>query len=216
MVRYTVKVVAWALKMAAIGISAMLVVLSYKDVLARQTASEEAATEAAEEAPKIEIERNAVAGAGIYILFEEPVKSEETVDNVEPVKTEQIVGMIPEPVFTESEEKALLKVAMAEAEGESIEGKALVMRVVLNRKEDPAFPNSIEDVVMQQGQFSTVANGRYSAADPDDGCEEALELIISGWDESKGAEYFESCKYDSWQSGNRSFLFQNGGHKFYK
>ena len=45
---------------------------------------------------------------------------------------------------------------MAEAEGEGTEGKALVMKVVLNRVESREFPNSIEDVVFQPGQFEPV------------------------------------------------------------
>ena len=56
----------------------------------------------------------------------------------------------------------LLRIAMAEAEGEGTEGKALVMKVVLNRVESREFPNSIEDVVFQPGQFEPVLDdGRY-------------------------------------------------------
>lgn len=111
----------------------------------------------------------------------------------------------------------LLKIAMAEAEGESVEGKALVMLVVLNRVWSDGFPDSIEAVVFQPKQFSPVCEeGRYYTTEPDEGCYEALWLVMSGWDESDGALYFESCENDSWHSRNLEFLYQVGNHKFYK
>lgn len=111
----------------------------------------------------------------------------------------------------------LLKIAMAEAEGEGVEGKALVMLVVLNRVWSDGFPGTISEVVFQDGQFSpTAEGGRYWTTEPDGECYEALELIEGGWDESRGALYFESCGKDSWHSRNLEFIFQYGNHKFYK
>ena len=202
MFRYVAGVTAWALKMAAVGSSAVLVVLSYHDVKARDMVSTDVAIEAdAEEVPETAIEEVVKAETGMIAEIE---------------KTEEVKEIIQTPDISESEGMVLKKVAMAEAEGETVEGKALVMMVVLNRTEDPAFPETVEGVVMQEGQFSTVRNGNYEASIPDAGGEEALALVMSGWDESKGAEYFESCKNDSWQSRNRHFLFELGGHKFYK
>lgn len=111
----------------------------------------------------------------------------------------------------------LMKIAMAEAEGESVEGKALVMLVVLNRVWDDDFPGTIEEVIFEPGQFSPVKEGgRYYTTEPNSECYEALELVMQGWDESQGALYFESCEGDSWHSQNLEFLFQEGKHKFYK
>ena len=115
----------------------------------------------------------------------------------------------------------LLKIAMAEAEGESTEGKAMVMLVVLNRTWSKDFPNSIEEVIFQTEptrQFSVTEPGdRWYTTEPDEDCVKALQLVESGWDESWGALYFESCGNDpSWHSENLDFLFQLGKHKFYK
>lgn len=111
----------------------------------------------------------------------------------------------------------LLQIAMAEAEGESVEGKALVMLVVLNRVWSEQFPDTVEEVIFQKNQFSvTVDGGRYWTTEPDAGCYEALEMVMSGWDESQGALYFESCEADSWHSRNLEYLFQEGGHRFYR
>lgn len=111
----------------------------------------------------------------------------------------------------------LMKIAMAEAEGESVEGKALVMLVVLNRVWSDGFPDTIEEVIFEPGQFSPVREGgRYFTTEPNDECHEALEMVMKGWDESHGALYFESCENSSWHSENLEFLFQVGNHKFYR
>lgn len=113
----------------------------------------------------------------------------------------------------------LLKVAMAEAEGESTEGKALVMLVVLNRVWDGGFPGTIHDVVFEEGQFSiTEPGGRYFTTEPNEDCRKALEMVENGWDESQGALYFEATSNgtDTWHSRNLEWLFCEGGHNFYK
>ena len=132
----------------------------------------------------------------------------------------------PEPTYTSmihsydwdgEDERMLAKIAMAEAEGESVEGKALVILVLLNRVWSDEFPDSIEEVIFQKNQFSPVAEGgRYWTTEPDAGCYEALELVMGGWDESQGAFYFESTGRDGWHSQNLEFLFEFGGHKFYR
>lgn len=115
------------------------------------------------------------------------------------------------------ESQMLMKIAMAEAEGESVEGKALVMLVVLNRVWSDDFPDTIEEVIFQPKQFSPVTEGgRYYTTEPDEECYEALELVMSGWDESRGALYFESCEKSSWHSENLEYLYQVGNHKFYR
>ena len=111
----------------------------------------------------------------------------------------------------------LAKIAMAEAEGEDVEGKALVILVVLNRVWTDEFPGTIHDVIYQKSQFSPIANGRFDRVEPDEECYEALEMVMSGWDESNGALYFESEKSaDNWHSRHLEYLFTHGGHRFYK
>lgn len=112
----------------------------------------------------------------------------------------------------------LCRIAMAEAEGEGVKGKALVMMVVLNRAWSDGFPDSIEDVIYQQNQFTPVWTGRFDAVEPDEGCREALKMIEEGWDESQGATYFENTygQTDTWHSRNLQTLFTYGNHTFYK
>lgn len=110
----------------------------------------------------------------------------------------------------------LAKIAMAEAGGEDTEGKALVILVVLNRVWSNEFPDSISEVIYQEGQFSPVSNGRFDRVEPDEDCYRALELVqVERWDESHGAVYFESVSASDWHRKNLSFLFKHGNHYFY-
>jgi Cell wall hydrolyses involved in spore germination len=119
-------------------------------------------------------------------------------------------------MFSEKEVCLLMKIAMAEAEDEDTEGKALVMRVVLNRVRSRKFPDSIREVIYQDIQFSPVANGRFDRVEPDRDCRRALEMIQKdGWDGSKGALYFESKSKSTWHEDNLRYLFRHGGHYFY-
>lgn len=163
----------------------------------------------------------------------------QTIDNNRHVI--QIVKEDKQPIITQAEVEAednfhsgiscdwssedsylLAKIAMAEAESEDIEGKALVMMVVLNRMLDDKFPNTIEEVIYQERdgiyQFTPISNGRFDNIEPNEECWQALELImIDKWDESQGALYFESCpNEDNWHSRNLEYLFKHGCHRFYK
>ena len=171
--------------------------------------------------------------AGVTAYTDITVKSEVAVKEIAP---KRYVSVAPENVQSETPEQdyikfqnrfsmdwsaedaeILKKIAMAEAEGESTEGKALVMLVVLNRMLSDEFPDSIADVVFQKNQFSPVfERGRYWTTIPDEDCEKALQLIEHGYDESEGALYFESVNGQSWHSENLELLFREGNHRFYK
>ncbi|MBE5917615.1 MAG: cell wall hydrolase [Pseudobutyrivibrio ruminis] len=130
----------------------------------------------------------------------------------EPVATSQ-AGLD----FTDEESQQLMKLAMAEAENQGVIGKALVMCVVKNRVESDQFPNTIEDVIFQPGQFSPVSDGRYYEAVPDEECYEALEWVINYWDGSAGALYFEAnYSTATWHKENLEELFTYCDVTFYK
>lgn len=109
----------------------------------------------------------------------------------------------------------LTKIAMAEAEDQDTEGKALVICVVLNRVYAEEFPDSIKAVIYQDRQFSPVANGRFDRLEPDQDCWDALLMVEQGWDESQGALYFESESSSTWHREHLQFLFQHEDHMFY-
>ena len=49
----------------------------------------------------------------------------------------------------------IAKVVQAEAGNQCLEGKRLVAAVILNRVDNEVFPDTVDEVVSQQGQFST-------------------------------------------------------------
>lgn len=111
----------------------------------------------------------------------------------------------------------LARLAMAEAESEDLYGKAAVVRVALNRLESPQFPDTLQEVIYQPGQFSCIQDGRYAAAEPSEDCYQAVEIVLEGWDEVGGALYFErSGNPDSWHAKHLEYIVTIGRHDFYK
>lgn len=118
--------------------------------------------------------------------------------------------------LSKKEKSLIVKLAFAEAGNQDTKGKALVMLVVLNRVKDKRFPDTIHDVIYQKRQFSPVSSRKWSTFKPDKDCYKALELIDNGYDESKGALYFESKSKSTWHRDNLEFLFKHQAHYFYK
>jgi N-acetylmuramoyl-L-alanine amidase len=137
----------------------------------------------------------------------------------EDIKKETKARILPTRNFDEEDRCLLAKIAMAEAEGESTEGKAMVIMVVLNRVGSGDFPDNITDVIFDDGQFSPVKEGgRFYTTEPDEDCWKAMDLIMQGWDESEGALYFEATYNgeNTWHSRNLEYIKTVGNHNFYK
>lgn len=97
-------------------------------------------------------------------------------------------------------------IVSAEAENQSFEGKCLVADVILNRAESELFPDKIEDVIAQNGQFSTYASGAYLLVDPSEETYRACKQEL----EHRGNEYvlfFRSTSAWNWE-------FKQGDHYF--
>lgn len=119
--------------------------------------------------------------------------------------------------FDSEDAYLLARIAMAEAEGEDTEGKALVILTVLNRVASDKFPDTIEEVITQEGAFTSYWNGRYDGVEPNEDCYDALEMVqVEHWDESQGATYFErTTDEETWHNRNLKKLFTHGNHTFY-
>jgi len=141
-----------------------------------------------------------------------------TVPATLPPETETTVPPTePAVLLTDEEKTMLLKLGMAER-GQSgcTECIALVMCTVLNRVESDRFGSSISSVIFAQDQFTPVTDGSYHSAEPNERCREALEMVISGWDESQGALFYEWCEGESWHSKNLQLIFQHCDTRFYR
>ena len=145
----------------------------------------------------------------------EPETQQKKQDAEKRIEQDERCGMARSVDLDSEDEDLLAKIAMAEAGCEDVEGKALVILTVMNRVESDEFPDTVSEVLYQEGQFSPVGDG-FDMVEPDNECYEALQLVqAEQWDESQGALYFESEGKSSWHRNNLQFLFQHGNHCFY-
>lgn len=83
----------------------------------------------------------------------------------------------------------LARLIYGEARGEPYKGQVAVGAVVLNRVEDPAFPNTIAGVIYQPKAFSVVADGQINLS-PDENSLRAARDAMNGWDPTGGCVYY--------------------------
>lgn len=130
---------------------------------------------------------------------------------VDPVEIPQVEN--PETIAEEIKEDELQMLAilvMAEAGNQDLEGKRLVVDVVLNRVDDPRWPDTITEVINQPYQFSPMRDGGFerAAATITDECFEAVALEL----ESRldyGIHYFQTGGFGYGQSA-----YKHGDHFF--
>lgn len=91
--------------------------------------------------------------------------------------------------MTPQEEKEVMGIAMAEARGQGLIGKMLVMNTIFNRVDRDG--KSIHDVIYAPNQYYTAGMSK-----PDEECEIALLMVAAGWDGSQGALYFCNSGYN--------------------
>lgn len=103
----------------------------------------------------------------------------------------------------------LALVCMAEAEGESEYGQRLVIDTILNRVDSPDYPDTVNGVVYQKSQFSSMWNGRADRCHPS---EKYRELVIEELESRANSEviYFTAGHYSSYGTP----LFSEGNHYF--
>jgi N-acetylmuramoyl-L-alanine amidase len=114
----------------------------------------------------------------------------------------------------------LARLVSAESAGEPFQGQVAVAATILNRLEDPRYPNTIPGVVYQvesgRYQYSPVLDGRINLpATP--GAYQAIEQALTGADPSNGANGF----YNPAKTTNQWVRMQPvtatiGGHVFFK
>ena len=85
-----------------------------------------------------------------------------------------------EKPYTDEDLYILSHIISAEAGNCSEDMMLSVGSVVLNRVQDDRFPDTIEEVVFQQGQYSPTWNGAYYAEPTEAACEVAKTLLEEG------------------------------------
>ena len=144
--------------------------------------------------------------------IEEMITDEvETIDIVEPIiEAEETVD---EPIISVSNEdiELLALVTMAEAEGESEEGKRMVIDTILNRVDSERFDNTISEVIYAPNQFTSMRNGRVDRCYVAD---DIYQLVIEELTNRTNYDvlYFTAYQYGAYGTP----MFQIGNHYFSK
>lgn len=108
----------------------------------------------------------------------------------------------------------IAKCIFAEARGEPYVGKVAVGAVILNRVEDPNFPNTIYGVVYQPWAFTAVYDGQINL-EPDEECYQAARDAMNGWDPTYGCiYYYNPATATSQWIFSRQVVTQIGKHVF--
>lgn len=142
-----------------------------------------------------------------YVEKQEPISPEDETIGLDPYTTpsEEYCGL------SLSEVELIATCTMGEAEGESELGKRLVIDTILNRIDDPHFPDNAHDVIWQQNQFSCMWSGRIEK------CylmPEIVDLVLEECRHRTNSEvvFFMAGRYSDYGTP----LFQEGGHYFSK
>ena len=115
--------------------------------------------------------------------------------------------------LTQADAWAVMQVAVLE-DNTDAKSQAYIISVILNRVKSPLFPNSVIEVIEQEGQFAT--RNEYKSATPDSNSHLALAMIERG-EIKTDFLYFEATWVEnSWASRNRELAEVYGGTRFYK
>lgn len=99
--------------------------------------------------------------------------------------------------LTAEELLLMQKVVSAEARGESPETQYTVACVILNRMESSMFPDTLEEVVRQSGQFTCVGNGIIDNVPVTESVEQAVAKALDNNTLDANVLWFRSSYYHS-------------------
>lgn len=163
-----------------------------------------------------ELEQGHAAVTTEPVQYEAPLVYETNIEEPQSEPTEALAP-IPEPMYevsyvlTDEEIDLIALLTMGEAEGETEEGKRLVIDSVLNRVDSEHFPDTVKDVIYQPSQYTAMWNTRV------DRCyvrEDIRQLVIEESIDRTNTEvvFFRTEHYHPFGTP----LFQVGNHYFSK
>jgi len=91
--------------------------------------------------------------------------------------------------ISDEDVEIIARAIYGEGRGEPYEGQVAIGAVILNRLEDPDFPDTVSGVVYQKGAFDAVRDGQINLT-PDETAYQAALDAINGWDPTGGALYY--------------------------
>ena len=132
--------------------------------------------------------------------------------NKHPIIVKEVVEK--EQRFDSESLDLLAMVVQAEAGNQGLMGKQLVVDVILNRVDNPKFPNDLESVLRQSGQFSVVSSGAIYRVTVDEETIEAIRLELEERTDSDilffCAGGYNSCCEPAYQYGDHYFGYLKG------
>ncbi|HIY32106.1 MAG TPA: cell wall hydrolase [Candidatus Evtepia faecavium] len=129
--------------------------------------------------------------------------------------TLQKTGEFPTPpTYPEEDLYWLSRAIYSESGNQPMAGRIAVGTVILNRVEDPTFPDTIKEVIFAPRQFSPVANGTIYLT-PDEDSVIAAKLCLDGAREAEECLYFNVTSMVSWADRSRTYVCTIGDHNFY-
>lgn len=116
--------------------------------------------------------------------------------------------------LTDQEVQWIAQMIHAEARGEPYLGQVAVGAVIINRVKSPKFPNTVKEVLFQEGAFQPIRNGSFYRPASEQAYRAALEAL-NGNDPTNGALFFfnPSISKDRFMH-NRTPVITIGQHRF--
>lgn len=121
----------------------------------------------------------------------------------------------PVPAYSENDLYIMAHVICGEGQGLPDKEQRLIGSVVLNRVNSPAWPDTIEEVVFQKGQYVCIRDGNYDREPTDRNWENAKWLLENGSQLPEGVVY----QLNKDVNGNGVYLetkYHTYSYKFYR
>ena len=131
------------------------------------------------------------------------------------VNSEKVMECLP--IQSIGEYEILCRIVEAEATDGTAEQKENVTSCVLNRVNSHEFPNTIEAVVFEKGQFTPISDGRYYKVVITDSTRKAVNKILWRGPQHDCLFFCTSCNsyYNGWFSTLKE-SFYDGMHHYFK
>ena len=120
--------------------------------------------------------------------------------------------------LTQYEAWLIMQIASAEALNQGEIGMLMVMETIINRINNPLFPNTVYGVISQPGQFSSFASGTYLNAQITPEVHTALAKLESNKDHDSSVIAFERADssnlllfFDYYKTYKDHVFYKSGG-----
>lgn len=97
------------------------------------------------------------------------------------------------PTATEANINLLARIISAEGRGESYVGQVAIGAVICNRIEHPSFPDTLQGVIYQNGEFTAITDGQFNEPVSESAYYAARDAL-AGWDPTGGCAYYFNPK----------------------